>query len=134
MIPSTARQSNDRDARAGEQKTWRVPLVDVCVDQELLEAANGALASGWWSMGARVAEFERSFARFVGAKHGLAVSNGTAALHLAVLAAGCGPGDEVIVPSLTFAAAANCVAAAGGQPVFCDIVGPHDLNLDPADV
>jgi len=134
MIPSTARQSNDRDARAGEQKTWRVPLVDVCVDQELLEAANGALASGWWSMGARGAEFERSFARFVGAKHGLAVSNGTAALHLAVLAAGCGPGDEVIVPSLTFAAAANCVAVAGGQPVFCDIVGPHDLNLDPADV
>jgi dTDP-4-amino-4,6-dideoxygalactose transaminase len=111
-----------------------VPLVDVDVDQGLLEAANDVLASGWWSMGSKVDEFETAFAGFVGAKHAVAVSSGTAALHLAVLAAGFGFGDEVIVPSLTFAAAGNCVAVAGARPVFCDIRGAHDLNLDPADV
>lgn len=134
MMRSTAKQPEKDETRADAPGTWRVPLVDVRVDQELLEAANYALASGWWSMGARVDEFEKSFARFVGARHGVAVSSGTAALHLAVLGAACGPGDEVIVPSLTFAAAANCVVVAGAQPVFCDIVGPHDLNLDPDDM
>jgi dTDP-4-amino-4,6-dideoxygalactose transaminase len=115
------------------QPRWRVPLFDLRVDEELLDTARDALGSGWWSMGPRVAEFERSFAASVGAKHALAVSSGTAALHLAVLAAGCGPGDEVVVPSLTFAAAANVVAAAGARPVFCDVAGSDDLNLDPAD-
>ncbi len=131
--PSVSRPAG-REATAREQGSWRVPLVDVDVDQGLLEAANDVLASGWWSMGSKVDEFETAFAHFVGAKHAVAVSSGTAALHLAVLAAGCGHGDGVIVPSLTFAAAANCVAVAGARPIFCDIGGAHDLNLDPADV
>ncbi len=102
---------------------WRVPLSDIRVDEELLTAARDVLASGWWSMGPRVAELERAFAAFMGVPHALAVSNGTAALHLALLAMGCGPGDEVVLPSLNFVAAANTVARVGATPVFCDVVG-----------
>ena len=114
--------------------TWRVPLSDVAVDEELSGAALEVLESGWWSMGPRVAELETKFAAFSGATQAIAVSNGTAALHLALLAVGCGPGDEVVLPSLNFVAAANTVACTGAAPVFCDIVGPHDLNLDPIDL
>jgi dTDP-4-amino-4,6-dideoxygalactose transaminase len=85
-------------------------------------------------MGPRVAEFERAFGDFLDARHALAVANGTAALHLALLAAGVGPGDEVVLPSLNFVAAANAVAHTGGVPVFCDVLGPDDLNLDPEDL
>ena len=113
---------------------WKVPLADLLVDDEILSAAGDALASGWWTMGPRVEEFETAFASYVGARHALAVSNGTAALHLALLGAGCTSGDEVVLPSLNFVAAANSVAHTGARPVFCDIRGEGDLNLDPADV
>jgi dTDP-4-amino-4,6-dideoxygalactose transaminase len=114
--------------------TWRVPLSDVLVDDELLEAARETLASGWWSMGPRVADLEARFSSVVGAPHALAVANGTAALHLALLALECGPGDEVVLPSLNFVAAANAVTRVGATPVFCDVTGEDDLNLDPADL
>jgi dTDP-4-amino-4,6-dideoxygalactose transaminase len=81
-----------------------------------------------------VEEFESEFAGFCGAGHAIAVANGTAALHLGLLAVGCGPGDEVVVPSLNFVAAANTIKHTGAEPVFCDIAGPGELNLDPADV
>jgi dTDP-4-amino-4,6-dideoxygalactose transaminase len=113
---------------------WVVPLSDVEVDAEIQEAVHAVVDSGWWSMGPRVEEFEEAFASFSGSKHALAVSNGTAALHLALLAAGIGPGDEVIVPSLNFVAAANTIVNVGADPVFCDIVGPGDLNMDASDV
>jgi dTDP-4-amino-4,6-dideoxygalactose transaminase len=113
---------------------WRVPLADVIVDDGLVEAALATLRSGWWSMGPRVEEFEREFARFCGAGHAVAVANGSAALHLALLAVGCGKDDEVVTPSLNFVAAANSIAHTGAEPVFCDIVGPDELNLDPGDV
>jgi dTDP-4-amino-4,6-dideoxygalactose transaminase len=113
---------------------WRVPLTDIAVDDELVEAAAEVVRSGWWSMGPRVEELERAFAAFCGAEHAVAVANGSAALHLALLAAGCGPGDEVVVPSLNFVAAANSIVHTGAAPVFCDIVGPDELNLDPDDV
>jgi dTDP-4-amino-4,6-dideoxygalactose transaminase len=116
------------------QSRWRVPLSDVAVDDELVEAVLETVRSGWWSMGPRVAEFESEFAAFSGARHAVAVANGTAALHLGLLAVGCGPGDEVIVPSLNFVAAANAIVHTGAEPVFCDIAGPKELNLDPADV
>jgi len=80
------------------------------------------------------AEFERAFAEHLGARHAVAVSSCTAALHLAYLAAGVGPGDEVIVPAMTFAATAAAVVYCGATPVFADILGPHDLSLDPEDV
>jgi dTDP-4-amino-4,6-dideoxygalactose transaminase len=113
---------------------WRVPLSDIRVDEELLAAARDVLASGWWSMGPRVEELEQAFATFAGVPHALAVSNGTAALHLALLATGCGPGDEVVLPSLNFVAAANTVTRVGATPVFCDVVGDTDLNLDVSDL
>jgi dTDP-4-amino-4,6-dideoxygalactose transaminase len=116
------------------ESRWRVPLSDISVDDELTGEVMDAVRSGWWSMGPRVNEFEREFAEFCGAEHAIAVANGTAALHLALLAVGCGPGDEVIVPSLNFVAAANAIVHTGAEAVFCDIVGPEELNLDPADV
>jgi dTDP-4-amino-4,6-dideoxygalactose transaminase len=111
-----------------------VPLADILVDSELRAAVDEVVSSGWWSMGPKVLEFEQAFAEFCDVRHALAVANGTAALHLALLAAGCGPGDEVILPSLNFVAAANAIAHTGATPVFCDIAGPDDLNLDPADL
>jgi dTDP-4-amino-4,6-dideoxygalactose transaminase len=113
---------------------WQVPLADIAVDDELLEASRAAVASGWWSLGPRVAEFERAFSEMSATKHAFAVSSGTAALHLALLAIGCGPGDEVILPSLNFVAAANTIVHTGAAPVFCDIRGEGDLNLDPTDL
>lgn len=117
-----------------ETSRWRVPLSDVPIDEELRAAVAETVESGWWSMGPRVAEFEEAFAEFIGVDKALAVANGTAALHLALLAIDCGPGDEVVLPSLNFVAAANAIAHTGATPVFCDIKGVHDLNLDPADV
>ena len=116
------------------EAAWRVPLSDLQVDEELLSVCRDVLASGWWSMGPRVADFEAQFAEFTGATHALTVSSGTAALHLALLAVGCGPGDEVVLPSLNFVAAANTVTCVGATPVFCDVSGLDDLNLDPADL
>jgi dTDP-4-amino-4,6-dideoxygalactose transaminase len=126
-------KSVQSDASAAESG-WLVPLADVLVHEDLRAAVNEAVDSGWWSMGPRVEEFEHAFGGFVDVRHALAVANGTAALHLALLAAGVGPGDEVVLPSLNFVAAANAVAHTGAVPVFCDVRGPDDLNLDPADL
>jgi dTDP-4-amino-4,6-dideoxygalactose transaminase len=114
--------------------SWVVPLSDVVGDDELVRAVADAVRSGWWSSGPRVAAFEEQLADATEARHAIALANGTAALHLALLAAGVGPGDEVITPSLTFVAVANTIRHAGAQPVFCDVLGDDDLNLDPADV
>ena len=113
---------------------WRVPLSDVVVDEALSAAGREVLESGWWSMGPRVAQLESEFQAFADVQHALAVANGTAALHLALLAVDCGPGDEVVLPSLNFVAAANTVVWTGATPVFCDVIGPDDLNLDPDDL
>jgi dTDP-4-amino-4,6-dideoxygalactose transaminase len=113
---------------------WVVPLSDLGVDDEIRAAVRETLDSGWWSMGPRVQEFERAFAELCGSRHAFAVANGTAALHLALLACDCGPGDEVVLPSLNFVAAANTIRCVGATPVFCDVRGGDDLNLDPADM
>jgi perosamine synthetase len=91
------------------------------------------LDSDWLTTGPKVGEFEEQFASAVGAGEAIAVSSGTAALHAAMAALGVGPGDEVIVPAMTFAATANCVVYQGGTPVFAD-VDPGTLLLDPASV
>jgi len=113
---------------------WAVPLSDIAIDEEVEQAVAEVVRSGWWSMGPRVQEFETEFGRMCGAKAAFAVSNGTTALHLALLAVGCSAGDEVIVPSLNFVAAANTIVHVGATPVFCDIQGTHDLNLDVSSV
>jgi perosamine synthetase len=101
-------------------------------ERELAEVA-AVLASGQLTMGAKVEELERALASAVGTAHAAAVSSGTAALHLAVLALGVGPGDEVIVPAYTFPATANVVELAGGQAVLVD-VDPDTFLVDPARV
>jgi dTDP-4-amino-4,6-dideoxygalactose transaminase len=95
---------------------------------EEAEAAAAAVSSGWVAQGPRVAEFERAFATRVDAPYGVAASSCTTALHLALAVAGIGPGDEVIVPSLSFIATANVVRYVGADPVFAD-VEPEGLNL-----
>ena len=99
------------------------------IDADDIAAVVEILRSDWLTTGPKVDEFEEAFARFTQAKYAVAVSNGTAALHAAMFALGIGPGDEVIVPALTFAASANCVVFQGGMPVFAD-VQPHTLLLD----
>jgi dTDP-4-amino-4,6-dideoxygalactose transaminase len=112
----------------------RVPLFDLALSEEDRAAVDAALRSGWLTMGPRTDAFEREFAAHLGVAHAIALSNGTAALHLALLAAGVGPGDEVVVPAITFVATAAAARYCGAEPVLADILGPHDLGIDPADV
>ena len=107
-----------------------IPVFDLRVTPEDLDAVAQTLRSGWLTMGPRTLEFEAEFARSIGARYAVAVSSCTAALHLAYLAAGIGPGDEVIVPSYTMAATAAAVLYAGGTPVFADIVGLEHPMVD----
>ncbi len=111
--------------------SWTIPLTDLEITDADVDAVMECLESGWLTMGPRTAAFEAAFAELCGVEHAVAVSSGTAALHLALLAAGIGPGDEVLVPALTFVAAAATVRYCGATPVFVDSLGPHDLNLDP---
>lgn len=103
--------------------TWKVPLADVRVPERDIEVVSDTYRSGWLSMGPETEKLEEAFAAYTGASHALAVANGTAALHLQCAAAGLGPGDEVIVPSMTFVATANAIAYTGARPVFADISG-----------
>lgn len=104
-----------------------------CIEQDDVEAVTAALLSDLITCGPRTMQLEEMLCAITGAKYAVAVSNGTAALHLAALAAGFGEGDEVIVSSITFAASANCVRYCGAVPVFADI-DPRTYNLDPASV
>jgi dTDP-4-amino-4,6-dideoxygalactose transaminase len=113
---------------------WRVPLTDIAMPESDVEAVLDCLRSGWLTMGPRTASFEEALGAYVGATHAVTVSSGTAALHLACLAAGLGPGDEVIAPALTFVASASAARYVGAEPVLCDIRGSHDLNIDVEDV
>ena len=103
------------------------------LDETDLAAVVEVLRSDWLTTGPKVEEFERTFARSIGAEEAVAVTSGTAALHAAMYALGIGPGDEVIVPAMTFAASANCVVYQGGTPVFAD-VDAETLLLHPAQV
>jgi dTDP-4-amino-4,6-dideoxygalactose transaminase len=110
-----------------------IPVMRPWLGKEEAEAAAEAVASGWIAQGPRVQEFEEAFAEAIGAPHAVAVSSCTAALHLAMIVFGIGPGDEVVVPSLSFIATANAVRYVGARPVFADV----DLatqNLTPETV
>ena len=108
-----------------------IPYARQSIDAQDIQAVTAVLRSDWITTGPKVAAFEKAVARFVGAREAVAVCNGTAALHTAVHAADIGPGDEVLVPAMTFAASANCVLYEGGTPVFVD-VQEDSLLLDPA--
>jgi dTDP-4-amino-4,6-dideoxygalactose transaminase len=101
------------------------------IGEEDIAAVTEAMRSGWLTAGPRVKEFETRFARYVGAPNAVAVNSGTAALHLALEAAGIGAGDEVLVPTLTFAATAEVVVQLGARPILVDC-SPDTLNIDPA--
>jgi len=98
-----------------------IPVMRPTIGREEAEAAAAAIASGWVAQGPRVRELEQAFARRVGAADAIAVSSGTAALHVGLLLAGVEPGDDVIVPSLSFIATANAVRCIGANPVFADV-------------
>ncbi len=110
---------------------WKIPLADLDIGTDEILAVQEVLESRWLTMGSVTQRFEQEFAQKVGIKHALAVTNGTAALHLACLALGIGSGDEVILPSLTFVASANAIRYTGAIPVFADIYSQQDLNLSP---
>jgi perosamine synthetase len=107
-----------------------IPIAMPVLEAAEADAAREAVLSGWVSQGPQVAAFEREFAALVGATHACAVSNCTTALHLALMAAGVGPGDEVITASHSFIATANCIRYCGATPIFVDI-DPATYNLDP---
>jgi dTDP-4-amino-4,6-dideoxygalactose transaminase len=113
---------------------WRVPLADLDYGPEEEQAVLEVLHSRWLTMGAITQRFERAYAERLSVRHAIAVSNATVGLHLACLALGIGPGDEVIVPSLTFVATANAVLYTGAQVRFADITGPDDLTIAPAEI
>jgi dTDP-4-amino-4,6-dideoxygalactose transaminase len=113
---------------------WRVALTDIAVPEQDVQAVLECLESGWLTMGPRTKAFEQALSEFVGTPHAVTVSSGTAALHLACLAAGIGPGDEVIVPAFTFVASAAAPRYVGAEPVLCDVRSAHDFNIDPDDV
>ncbi|NYB52945.1 MAG: DegT/DnrJ/EryC1/StrS family aminotransferase [Methanobacteriaceae archaeon] len=111
-----------------------IPLSDIDLGEEEINSVIEVLKSKWLSMGPVTQEFEREFSDYLKIKHSFGVSNCTAALHLANRVLGVGPGDEVIVPSLSFVATANATLYCGAKPVFADITSPENLNISPEDI
>ncbi len=110
-----------------------LPYGQQWVDNDDIEEVVKVLKSDYLTTGPKIEEFEEKFARYIGTKYAVCISNGTAALHAACFAAGIKEGDEVITTPITFAASANCILYQGGKPVFADI-GPNTYNIDPKDI
>ncbi|MFL2580174.1 MAG: DegT/DnrJ/EryC1/StrS family aminotransferase [Parvicellaceae bacterium] len=110
----------------------KIPIAIPLLGNEEADAAHRTILSGWVTQGPRVAEFEENFANYVGAKYAVAVSNCTTALHLSMIVAGIKKGDEVICPSMSYIATANCITYVGAKPVFAEV--NEDYNLDINDV
>ena len=104
-----------------------------CVEEDDIQAVADVLRGPYITCGPMVERAERELEKYTGAKHAVVCSNGTAALHCACLAAGVGPGDEVITTPITFAASANCAVYCGAKPVFADI-DPETYNIDPQSI
>lgn len=113
---------------------YKIPLFNLNFDGKEAQAAYDTIQSGWISTGPKCEELENMFIEMFKVNYAVSMSNCTDALHLCCLVCGVGPGDEVLCPSLTFAASANCIRYAGATPVFCDIVGPNHININPKDI
>ncbi len=110
-----------------------IPIAKPLVGEEEIEAVVNVMRSGMIAEGPRVKEFEDEFKAYIGTEHAVAVNSGTAALHVALLAKGIGPGDEVITTPFTFIASSNSILFTGAKPVFADIE-PETFNIDPEDI
>ncbi len=111
----------------------RLPYGRQTIDEEDINAVVSVLRSDWVTQGPKVVEFEEAFARYCGARYGVAFSSGTAGLHAACAAVGLQVGDEAITTPLTFVATANAIVYRGGKPVFAD-VNAVTLNIDPEEI
>jgi len=107
-----------------------IPIAKPYLTKDEAQSAYDTILSGWVTQGPKVEEFEKQFCEYTGADHAVAVSNCTTALHLAMIAAGIQPGDEVICPSMSYIASSNSIKYAGGKPVFAE-VNPVTYNIDP---
>jgi len=107
-----------------------LPFNQPDIGQAEIDEVVDTLRSGWITTGPKTKEFERRFAEYIGVRHAIAVNSCTGGLHIALAAAGVGPGDEVIVPTMTFCATANVVVHLGATPIVVD-VEPDTLNIDP---
>ena len=113
---------------------YNIPLFNLNFDEREAKAAYDTIKSGWISTGPKCEQLEQMFVDMFKVNYAVSVTNCTDALHLCCLVCGLGAGDEVLCPSLTFAASANCIRYVGATPVFCDIVGPEHINIDPVDI
>lgn len=114
--------------------SYKIPLFKLNFDEEEQRAVVDVLRSGWISTGPKAEELETLFASMLNANHAVSLSNCTVALHLAMKLLNIGEGDEVICPSLTFVATVNAIRYVNATPVFADITGRHDLNIDPEEI
>lgn len=113
---------------------YKIPLFKLNFDEKEAQAAFDTINSGWISTGPKNEALEQMFIDMFHVKYAVSVTNCTGALHLACMLCGLGPGDEVLCPSLTFAASVNCIRYVGATPVFCDIVSSEHLNIDPKEI
>ncbi len=113
---------------------WKIPLFDLDYDSSEISAVTKVLKRRWLTMGEKVEEFENKFARFIKAKYAVALSSGTAALHLALKSLDVKAGDEILVPSITFAASVNAILYCGAKPVLIDSTRLEDFNISVEDI
>lgn len=113
---------------------YKIPLFKLNFGEEEIQAVTDTIRSKWISTGPRCEELEHLFVEMLNVDYAVSLSNCTDALHLACILCGIKPDDEVICPSLTFAASVNCIKYVGATPVFCDIVSPEHINMDPIDI
>jgi len=114
--------------------SYKIPLFDLNFDEREIEAVTETIHSRWISTGPKCEELEKQFVEMFDVNYAVSMSNCTDALHLACTLCEIESGDEVLCPSLSFVASVNCIRYVGATPVFCDIVSPEDLNIDPADI
>ena len=113
---------------------YKIPLFNVNFDEREARAAYETIQSGWISTGPKNEQLEQLFVDIWKVGYAVSMTNCTSALHVCCMVCGLGPGDEVLVPSLTFAASVNCIRYVGATPVFCDIVGSKHVNIDPKEI
>lgn len=113
---------------------YKIPLFKLNFDDKEIQAVSETIRSQWISTGPKCEELEKLFQDMLHVKHAISLTNCTAALHLACILCDIKEGDEVLCPSLTFAASVNCIRYVGATPVFCDVIGPNHLNIDPKEI